>query len=140
MSYFKDILKYEKKYRKFTVLNILFNILYAIFNVLSVLAFIPVLRILFSTDKKVIREPVYEGMNSLGSYLENRFNYFISQKIINDGEIDVLLFICLLSLSLFFFKNLFRYLASYVITFLRTGIVKDLRDQLYHKIVELPIA
>ncbi|UAM96795.1 ABC transporter ATP-binding protein/permease [Polaribacter litorisediminis] len=140
MSYFKDILKYEKKYRKFTVLNILFNILYAIFNVLSVLAFIPVLRILFSTEKKVISKPIYQGINGLGSYLENSFNYFISQKIINDGEVNVLLFICLLSLSLFFFKNLFRYLASYVITFLRTGIVKDLRDKLYEKIVALPIA
>ena len=140
MNYLKDILKYEKKYRKFTVLNILFNILYAIFNVLSVLAFIPVLRILFSTDKEVISKPVYAGLTGLGTYLENYFNYFISQKIINDGEINVLLFICLLSLSLFFFKNLFRYLASYVITFLRTGIVKDLRDNLYHKIVALPIS
>ena len=46
----------------------------------------------------------------------------------------------LLSLSLFFLKNLFRYLASYSITFLRTGVVKDLRDKLYHKIVELPIS
>ena len=140
MKYFKDILKYEKKYRKFTVLNILFNILYAVFNVLSVLAFIPVLNILFGTEKKVIIKPIYEGITSIGSYLENSFNYFIYQKIIDDGEINVLLFICLLSLSLFFFKNFFRYLASYVITFLRTGIVKDLRDKLYSKIVELPLA
>lgn len=140
MGYFKDILKYEKKYRKFTILNILFNILYAIFNVLSVLAFIPVLNILFSTERKVITKPIYEGIIGIGNYLENSFNYFIYQKIIDDGEINVLLFICLLSLSLFFFKNLFRYLASYVITFLRTGIVKDLRDQLYKKILELPVA
>jgi subfamily B ATP-binding cassette protein MsbA len=140
MGYFKDILKYEKKYRKFTLLNILFNIFYAIFNVLSVLAFIPVLNILFATEKKTISKPIYEDITTIFSYLENSFNYFISQKIINDGEIKVLFFICLLSLSLFFFKNLFRYLASYVITFLRTGIVKDLRDKLYHKIVELPIS
>jgi subfamily B ATP-binding cassette protein MsbA len=140
MSYFKDILKYEKKYRKFTVLNILFNILYAIFNVLSVLAFIPVLNILFGKEKKVIVKPVYEGITSFGSYAENSFNYFIYQKILTDGEISVLLFICILSLSLFFFKNFFRYLASYAITFLRTGVVKDLRDKLYHKIVELPVS
>ena len=140
MSYFKDILKYEKKYRKFTLLNLLFNILYAIFNVLSVLAFIPVLNILFGTGVKVIEKPVYNGISNIGFFLENSFNYFISQKIINDGAINVLLFICVLSLSLFFFKNLFRYLASYVITFLRTGIVKDLRDKLYNKIVELPIS
>ncbi len=140
MSYFKDILRYEKKYRKFTILNILFNILYAIFNVLSVLAFIPVLGILFSTDKKIIEEPIYDGLLSIGNYLKDSFYLFISQKIENNGQIKTLLFICLLALSLFFFKNLFRYLASYVITFLRTGIVKDLRDKLYHKIVELPIA
>ena len=140
MSYFKDILRYEKKYRKFTILNILFNILYAIFNVLSVLAFIPVLGILFSTDKKNIQAPVYDGFLSLGNFLKDSFYLFISEKIESNGQVNTLLFICLLALSLFFFKNLFRYLASYVITFLRTGIVKDLRDELYHKIVELPIA
>ena len=140
MGYFKDILKYEKKYRKFTVLNIVFNILYAIFNVLSVLAFIPVLGILFEKEQRVTIKPKYEGITKIGDYLKDNFYYFISDKIENDGQIATLLFICLLALSLFFFKNFFRYLASYVITFLRTGIVKDLRDELYHKIVELPIA
>ncbi|WP_334057324.1 ABC transporter ATP-binding protein [Polaribacter sp. P097] len=140
MGYFKDILKYERKYRKFTLLNVVFNIFYAIFNVLSVLAFIPVLGILFETDKDIVVEPVYEGITSIGSYLKESFYFFISEKIENDGQIKTLLFICLLALSLFFLKNFFRYLASYVITFLRTGIVKDLRDKLYHKIVELPIS
>ena len=140
MGYFKDILKYERKYRKFTLLNVVFNIFYAIFNVLSVLAFIPVLGILFETDKDIVVEPTYEGITSIGSYLKESFYFFISEKIENDGQIKTLLFICLLALSLFFLKNFFRYLASYVITFLRTGIVKDLRDKLYHKIVELPIS
>ncbi|MFZ3575313.1 ABC transporter ATP-binding protein [Tenacibaculum finnmarkense] len=140
MGYFKDILKYEKKYRKFTVLNIVFNILYAIFNVLSVLAFIPVLGILFGTDKKIINEPNYEGINKIGDFLKDSFYHFISEKIKTEGDINTLVFICLLALSLFFLKNLFRYLASYVIAFLRTGIVKDLRDKLYDKIVELPIS
>ncbi|MFT6749154.1 MAG: subfamily B ATP-binding cassette protein MsbA, partial [Flavobacterium sp.] len=140
MGYFKDILKYEKKYRKFTILNIVFNILYAIFNVLSVLAFIPVLGILFGTDKKVTSKPSYDGITSIGTYLKDSFYHFISEKIETQGNIKTLVFICLLAISLFFLKNLFRYLASYVITFLRTGIVKDIRDNLYHKIVELPIA
>lgn len=140
MGYFKDILKYEKKYRKFTVLNIGFNILYAVFNVLSVLAFIPVLNILFGKSEKVTQKPIYQGISDIGEYLEGNFNYFISNKITEEGEINVLLFVCLLSLSLFFLKNLFRYLASYVITFLRTGIVRDLRNNLYHKIVRLPIS
>jgi ATP-binding cassette, subfamily B, bacterial MsbA len=140
MKHFKDILKFEKKYRKFTLLNILFNIFYAIFNVLSVLAFIPVLSILFKKNEKVTKIPVYEGITNIGEYLKDSFYHFIAQKIVNEGEIKTLLFICLLTLSLFFFKNLFRYLASYSITFLRTGIVKDLRDKLYRKIIELPIS
>ncbi len=140
MSYFKDILKYERKYRKFTLLNVLFNIFYAIFNVLSVLAFIPVLGILFETDKEVVAKPMYEGFTKIGGFLKDSFYYFVSEKIENEGQINTLLFICILALSLFFLKNLFRYLASYVITFLRTGVVKDIRDELYHKIVELPIA
>ncbi len=140
MSYFKDILKYEKKYRKFTVLNVIFNIFYALFNVLSVLAFIPVLGILFGREQKITVEPTYEGITNIGTFLKESFYHYISKKIDNDGEISALLFICLLALLLFFLKNLFRYLASYVITFLRTGIVKDLRDKLYNKIVELPIS
>ena len=140
MSYFKDILRYEKKYRKFTILNILFNILYAIFNVLSVLAFIPVLGILFNTDNTVIKVPLYTGIRSVAAYAKESFYYFISQKIENEGAIEVLFFICLLTFSLFLFKNLFRYLASYMLVFLRNGIVKDLRDKLYHKIITLPLA
>jgi subfamily B ATP-binding cassette protein MsbA len=140
MGYFKDILKYEKKYRKYTTLNIVFNILYAIFNVLSVLAFIPVLGILFGTDNSVVKAPIYDGFKSIGRYAKDNFYYFISQKIENEGAVDVLLFICLLTFGLFLFKNLFRYLASYVLAYLRNGIVKDLRDKLYRKIIELPIA
>ena len=140
MSYFKDILNYEKGYRKYTVLNVVFNILYAIFNVLSVLAFIPVLGILFGTENKVTIKPAYEGITKIGSYLKDSFYHYISIKIDTEGTINTLLFICLLALSLFSLKNFFRYLASYSITFLRTGIVRDLRDELYHKIVTLPIA
>ncbi|MDB4010988.1 ABC transporter transmembrane domain-containing protein [Polaribacter sp.] len=140
MSYFKDILNYEKGYRKYTALNVVFNILYAIFNVLSVLAFIPVLGILFGTENKVTIKPAYEGITKIGSYLKDSFYHYISIKIDTEGTINTLLFICLLALSLFFLKNFFRYLASYSITFLRTGIVRDLRDELYHKIVTLPIA
>jgi subfamily B ATP-binding cassette protein MsbA len=141
MNNFKTILSFAKPYLKFGVLNIIFNIFYAIFNVFSVLAFIPVLQILFETTEKTdFKEPVYEGISNLGSFLEDNFYYFISQKIENEGAINVLLFVCILTLSLFFFKNFFRYLASYVLSFMRNGIVKDIRDKLYYKIVYLPVA
>ncbi len=140
MNYFRKILKFTKPYRKFVGFNVLFNILYAIFNVLSVLAFIPVLGILFGTEKKVVLEPVYTGLSGLGGYAKDSFYFFITQKIEHEGVTNVLLFICLLTFGLFFFKNLFRYLASFSLSFLRNGVVKDIRDSLYQKIVELPIA
>ncbi|MFY0629394.1 MAG: ABC transporter ATP-binding protein [Flavobacteriaceae bacterium] len=140
MKYFKKILRYALPYKRYAFLNVIFNILYAIFNVLSVLAFIPVLGILFGTEKKVVDEPVFESFTSIGSYAKDSFYFFISEKIQNEGELSVLLFVCILTFSLFFFKNLFRYLASFVLTYLRNGVVKDLRDSLYHKIVELPVS
>jgi len=140
MNYFKKIIKYAKPYTKFAWLNILFNILYAVFNVLTIVAFIPVLNILFKQESKIEAVPVYKGIFSLGKYAQDSFYYFISQKIENEGVINTLVFVCVLTLFLFFFKNFFRYLASFALSFLRNGVVKDLRDSIYQKIIELPIA
>ena len=140
MNYFKKILKYAKPYSKYAWLNVLFNTLYAIFNVLSVLGFIPVLGILFGKDEKVLEMPAYTGISSLFNFVQGTLNFKVTELMENDGIDGALLFICILSFSLFFFKNLFRYLASFVLAFLRNGVVKDLRDSLYHKIIELPLS
>ena len=140
MEHFKKVLTYAKPYINFAWLNVLFNILFAIFNVLTIVAFIPVLNILFKQENTVNTKPVYKGIFSIGDYAQDSFYYFITQKIENDGNIKTLLFVCFLTLFLFFFKNLFRYLASFFLTFLRNGVVKDLRDAIYHKVIELPIS
>lgn len=140
MNHFKDILKFAKPYKKFALLNVFFNILYAVFNVLSVLGFIPVLGILFGKEEKVHQKPVYDGISSIYDYVQGSINFSVTNMLDNGGIDKALLFICVLSFSLFFFKNLFRYLASYVLAFLRNGVVKDIRDKLYNKILELPIA
>lgn len=140
MNYFKKILKYSKPYIKFAWLNILFNILYAVFNVLSVLGFIPVLGILFGKEEKVYQQPTYKGITNLFDFVQGSLNFKVTQLMESGGIDKALLFICILSFSLFFFKNLFRYLASFVLVFFRNGIVKDLRDALYSKIIQLPIA
>jgi subfamily B ATP-binding cassette protein MsbA len=140
MNYFKKILQFARPYSRYAWLNVIFNILYAIFNVLSVLAFIPVLGILFGKDEPVLEKPVYDGIRSLFDYVQGSLNYRVTEMMETGGVESALLFICVLSFSLFFFKNLFRYLASYVLVFLRNGVVKDIRDSLYHKIVELPIS
>ena len=140
MNYFKKILKYAKPYTKYAWLNVLFNIMYAIFNVLSVLSFIPVLGILFGKEDKVFEKPVYEGFTKIFNYAQGTLNYKITALMESGGIDKALMFICILSFSLFFFKNLFRYLASFVLAYLRNGVIKDLRDSLYHKIIELPLA
>ena len=140
MNHFKDIFKFAKSYQKFAWLNVFFNILYAIFNVLSVLGFIPVLGILFGKEEKIYKKPIYEGISGIYDYVQGSINFAVTNKLENGGIDKALLFICVLSFSLFFFKNLFRYLASYVLAYLRNGVVKDIRDKLYNKILELPIA
>ncbi len=140
MKYFKKILNYARPYSQFAWLNILFNIFYAIFNVLSVLAFIPVLGILFGREEKVLQKPVFTGMKGIYDYVQNSLNFYVSNMMETGGVERALAFICIVSFSMFFFKNLFRYLALFVLSFLRNGVVKDLRDSLYSKIVELPIS
>lgn len=140
MNYFKKILRFARPYTRFAWLNILFNILYAVFNVLSVLAFIPVLGILFGREEKVSQKPVFSGIRGIYDYVQNSLNYYVSNMMETGGVEKALFFICVVSFSMFFFKNLFRYLALFVLSFLRNGVVKDLRDSLYHKIVELPIS
>ncbi len=133
-------MRFAGPYLKYAWLNIFFNILYAVFNVLSVLAFIPVLGILFGREDKVTVKPEYTGLTGLYDYVQNTLNYSVSNMMATGGVEKALLFICLISFSMFFFKNLFRYLALFVLTFLRTGVVKDLRDVLYSKIISMPVA
>ena len=140
MNHFKKVLSFAKPYQKYAWLNVLFNILYAIFNVLSVLGFIPVLGILFGKEEKVYQKPVYKGISSIYDYVQGSINFKVTDMLENGGIDKALLFICILSFSLFFFKNLFRYLASYVLAYLRNGVVKDIRDKLYNKVLELPIS
>ena len=140
MNHFKEILKFAKPYSKYAWLNIVFNMLYAVFNVLSVLSFIPVLGILFGKEEKTYAKPVYTSIVDLFDYLKASLNYKVTSLIDSGGIEQALLFICLLSFSMFFLKNLFRYLASYTLVFLRNGVVKDLRDAIYQKIIGLHIA
>ena len=141
MKYFKKILVFGKPYINRAWLTTLFNIFYAIFNILTVLSFIPVLSILFETDeKKEFVKPVYTGFSSSFDYLKDSFYYEINQYIAQGNKIEALAIICVICLVLFFLKNLFRFLASYQMAFLTNGIVRDIRDSIYKKIVELPIS
>lgn len=140
MSSFKKIINFAKPYKKYAFLNIFFNILYAIFNVLSVLAFIPVLGILFGKEEIVTTAPQYKGITSVYDYVQGNLNFKISQMIESGGVEKALLFVSLTTLFLFFFKNLFRYLASYALVFLQTNTIKDIQSSMFSKYISLPIA
>ena len=139
MNYFRKIIYFAVPYKKFAFLNIFFNILYAIFSALSFLALIPMLDVLFDTTKVVYEVPKYDSIINLKEFLINSVNYYISESVISNPEEALLIAICLIIL-LFFLKNLFNYLALFFITFLRNGILKDLREKLYEKSIKQSIS
>ncbi len=139
MTYFKKILQFARPYKQFAILNIVCNIFYALFSTLSFIALIPVINILFDKSKRVAIKPDYEGIASAKDYVVDYFNYHVTQKVIED-EVSALIFICGIVVMLFFLKNLFGYLAAFFITFLRNGVLRDVRNAIYNKILHLPIS
>ena len=140
MKHFRKILFFAKPYIRRIWTTTLFNILYAIFNILTVISFLPVLSILFDTQgNKVYEKPTYEGLKSSFDYFKNSFYYEITQHIAANGVLNTLAMVCLLCVVLFFFKNLFRFLSSFELAFLTNGVTKDLRDTIYNKVIDLPL-
>ena len=140
MNYFKKIIRFALPYKTYGILNIVCNIFYALFSGLSFMVLMPLLEVLFKKDaEKITEKPTYEGFTEFADYFSNSLNYYISEMAGSDAS-KALTFVVILILSVFFLKNLFNYLAMYFITFLRNGVLKDLRNELYDKTVELPIS
>ena len=139
MNYFTKVLKYGLDYTYYGVLNIVFNILYAIFSALAFVSFIPMLDVLFKQTKEVYIEPEYSGISNVREYLEDYFNYYISRQLETDISSTLILVV---GIVIFFFlmKNLFNYLALYNITFVKNGLLKNLRGKLYSKVISMPIS
>ena len=139
MTYFRKILQFAIPYKRFAILNIICNVLYAIFSTLSFIALIPVIQVLFDKTKRVSEKPVWEGIGHVKDYVTGYFNYEVTQRV-NEDEVAALVFICGIVVLLFFLKNFFGYLSSFFLTFLRNGVLRDLRDAMYKKILELPVS
>lgn len=131
------LLKYAIPYKWYALLNIIFNILGALFSLVSLASLIPVLNILFKQSESV--DTLMPWSFDTKAVLNN-ISYYISEQIKNEGEINTLLLICIGIVVLFFFKNLFRYMALFYVAVLRNGVVKDLRNALYHKMMILPLS
>ncbi len=140
MNYFKKIIRFALPYKKFGILNIVFNIFYALFSALSFMALIPMLDVLFKQeDTKQITKPVYQGISTLKDYYKDILAYKVHEYAQDDAS-KALMLVIILVIVLFFLKNIFRYLAMYFITFLRNGVLRDLRNALYKKTMQLPIS
>ncbi|SFW15505.1 ABC transporter ATP-binding protein [Cellulophaga fucicola] len=140
MNYFKKILVFAKPYKKYAILNIIANIFYALFSTLAMVSLFPMLAVLFGDTEAVTVAPQWEGLAEIKDYAIDYLNFFITQNVSNGDQGDALMLMVSLVISMFFLKNVFGYLAMYFITFLRNGVLKDLRNALYDKTVELPIS
>ncbi len=140
MNYFKKILRYAYPYKRYAFLNIFFNVLYALFGTLSFVALIPVLEIIFSDNRTLETKPIYEGISTIKDFSQEYLNYFIIDNINKHGEFKVLMYMVGIIISLFLLKNLSNYLAMFYSTFLRNGVLKDLRNDLYSKVIQFPLA
>jgi len=139
MNYLKPILRYAIPYKFYAILNIISNVFYAFFGTLSMISLFPMLKVLFGDSKPVLVKPVWQGIRKTTAFLEEYLNYFVTLKKAEGSE-DVLIFMVAFVIGTFLLKNLFGYLAMFFITFLRNGVLKDMRNELYDKITSLPLA
>ena len=135
----KRLYPYVLPYKRFAFLNVFFNILYALFSSLSFVALIPMLEVLFDARARIYQKPVYKGISEANTYFKEYLNYQVTQHAGGD-PVQALSYIIALVLLLFFLKNIFNYLAIVFINLLRNGVLKDLRNMMYKKIISLPIS
>ncbi len=131
------ILSYIKPYKGSAALNVLFNLLVIVFSLVSFVMLVPFLNLLFGIEKLVTEKPEFSfSPQTVLEYI----NYYISQIIIDSGKVQALIFICLFLLGTFFLRNLFRFLAMFFLATVRIGSIKDIRNEVYKKLLILPLS
>ena len=139
-EFFKVLRRFVPPYKKYLVLTVLFNILSAVLNIFSFAAIIPILNILFKTEES-LREVEYMPitLGNLKEALMNDMNYYMQEFILDWGATTTLLVIGLFLAFATFLKTGAYFLSSATIIPIRTGVVRDIRNQLYQKITSLPL-
>lgn len=138
MKNFFKILRFAGPYWGYASLNVLFNILAVIFSLVSFTLFIPILRMLFNQVPIPESAPPLDIWN-MDSVVSN-FNWAMGHIISVYGKEKTLIYLGFIIIILFLLKNLTRYLAMFFLAVVRNGVVKDLRNELYHKILVLPLS
>ena len=139
-EFIKVLRRFVPPYKKYLVWSVVFNILSAILNIFSFMAIIPILQILFQTgDAEAPLQLVEWGWDNLQEAFTNNANYYISRLIADIGPTTTLLVIGLFLALMTFLKTGAYFLSSATIIPIRTGVVRDIRNQLYKKITSLPL-
>ena len=141
MKEFINVLKrFVPPYKKYLVLSIIFNILSAVLNIFSFAALIPILQILFQTgDAEAATSVMAWDWGNVQTVLMNNLNYYVTQLIAEFGQTTTLLLIGIFLAVTTAFKTGAYFLSSATIVPIRTGVVRDIRNQLYQKINALPL-
>ena len=142
MKFTRAFIKYTFSYKAPAILTIVFNLLFVIFNLVSILLFIPFLQLIFRTPetKEALVEPVYSGgFLNFFSYLAQWYQYTMEKMVEQDPK-SALLFVCITVFGAFLLKNIFRYGAIWHQSQLRMAVVRDLKDKLFEKALHLPMS
>lgn len=137
---FKKIIPFTTPYRSHVIWNVIFNILYALFSTLSFIALIPMMNVLFDTSEKVTQKPVYTSIYEITKYTKEYLYYYITLLSEQNGPQFALILVIGIVIITFLFKNLFNFLASNHLLHLKNGVLKDLRNAMYVKIINLPVS
>ncbi len=136
----KKIIPFALHYKKNIIFNVFFNVLYALFSTLLMLTLLPTLDVIFQKNKQTFKQPIYTGIQNFKDFFEQWFNYNLTKIITEYGMQRALLVVIGIVIITALLKNLFNYLASLHVTALRNGVLRDLRQKLYQKIVSLPVS
>ena len=139
MRNFFRILRYARPYRRYAVLNVVFNLVSTVFHLGSLLVFIPFLNLLFGQTPPPSGRPAVEFSLEGIKRLPELFNWRMAAYIQEHGQMGGLVFICVVVAFCFLLKNLTRYFALWAIGILRNRAVRDLRNEVYDKILDLPM-
>ena len=132
--------RFVPPYKKYLVLSVIFNILSAVLNIFSFAALIPILQILFQTgDAEAATGYMAWDWGNIQMVLMNNLNYYVTQLIADYGQTTTLLLIGVFLALTTALKTGAYFLSSATIIPIRTGVVRDIRNQLYQKINSLPL-
>jgi subfamily B ATP-binding cassette protein MsbA len=137
------ILRYLKNYKKFAFLNVFANTLSIIFGVFSITLLIPFLNVLFPSQGTVEKQAlvlVKPVFHFSGAWLSDMSKYYMQTFTLQYGVQYVLILMCIFFVVVMLLKNAFRYMAAYNMAPIRNGVIKDLRNEIYDKILVLPLS